>query len=499
MDCTVNKTDVLSTAIAFDDFFEEKIEFDIVIPDYSPAAMRILGCDVVPAILARTADGERVKLDVQCRACVIYTDGDNGCIRSVEKTETFSRTVSLTTELAACRIRTGLRPISVNCRLANPRRISVKSVIGTALKIIGNTVVPVVSETDCLEAQYKNISANIFAGAGDATSRISGSVTAAPGITDIITTFGSIDVSDVKTISDKVIIKGDADISIVYMTGEGTDDLHFERCRIPFSDIIDVDNATESSMSDVSATVTDIRCDIVGDSGEIALDVEALISASVYSPVEMRLMHDAYSMNCEPSMGRSRITVESLYERSRFSDTVTGSVPADISDARIIGVTADPVIKSISLRDGMLSIDGDMYAKIYMCNTEEYRISDKSVPFSFSRPLPEAGGNIRCEANAILKKITFSMPDDNTVTLTADVDVELNCFSADTYSVIDSVEYGDETPEMCKGVILYYADKDETLWDIAKKYRSSVDIIKRDNALDDDVLDKSKMLLIAFN
>ena len=43
---------------------------------------------------------------------------------------------------------------------------------------------------------------------------------------------------------------------------------------------------------------------------------------------------------------------------------------------------------------------------------------------------------------------------------------------------------------------VYFADKNEKLWDIAKTFRTSIELIKRENELDSDVLDTKRVLLI---
>jgi hypothetical protein len=190
--------------------------------------------------------------------------------------------------------------------------------------------------------------------------------------------------------------------------------------------------------------------------------------------------------------------VESLYDHSHFNESVTENVSCSFTDARIVGICPKAVIKGITLCDGMLSFDGELYMKIYMYNDEEYNISDKSVPFSFTRPLVEASGNLRCEATVNVQNITYNMPDDDTLTVTAMLEIWLNCFSCECYDAVNSIEVEQSEQNACKGVILYSANEGETLWNIAKKLRSSVEIIKRDNNLVTEVIEKPSMLLISF-
>ena len=47
-----------------------------------------------------------------------------------------------------------------------------------------------------------------------------------------------------------------------------------------------------------------------------------------------------------------------------------------------------------------------------------------------------------------------------------------------------------------KTLTLYFADKGERLWDIAKHYNTSMDAVKKENNLEVDSLDQRNMLLI---
>ena len=498
MDNTVNKTKIYSAKTAIDDFFEEKTEFDIVIPDYCPAASRILSCNVEPCLLSHSQDGTKFTIDIQVVAQVIYIDEDD-CIHSIEKMQTMSRTLTMHNELDVWRLKNGVRPISVNCRMSNSRRISVRAVIGTALKMSGSVSVDCVSDEYDLQAVYKTVTANTFAGFGETVSHISGTAEVRDGITEVIKSGATVYVTDIKTVDSRAIVKGVAEVHIVYVTGEGTEHFCFAECSIPFSDIVSIDGAFEDCITQTSVSVSNVRCELNAEGGEVNVEADANISVSLYALTEMNLMCDAYSMKNDVAVNKTDVAIEAMCEYDKFEKTVSGNVSSDMEQARIIGITGNPTVKSISVCDDQLSIDGDMSLVIYMCNEDEYKISEKSIPFSFLREMPQANGTLRCEASSVLKSVSFNMPDDQNININATVEVELCCLNTEIYSVVSGVESSSESGNSYKGVVLYNAEKGERLWDIAKRYRSSVEIIKRDNSIDSDELDCDKMLLIAFN
>ena len=58
----------------------------------------------------------------------------------------------------------------------------------------------------------------------------------------------------------------------------------------------------------------------------------------------------------------------------------------------------------------------------------------------------------------------------------------------------------DETKEKPRdkscALTIYYADQGESIWDIAKKYNTSIQSVIEENALESDILQQRKMLLI---
>ena len=501
MDCNITKNNIYSCKTVYENFSEEKVDLDIVIPDYCAAAVRILKCEVQPVINSKTVDGDRLILEGVCTVNVIYADEQTGAVKSIIESTAFSQTQQLKEQLSAYRIKVRLRTSNVSCRLQNSRRVSVKAVIGIAAKVMGNAQTPVIeSIDDCdIETLFEQAEFCTYVNSGDADIRISGESELAVPVMDVIRCDGCISVSEIKVINDKVILKGEAIISCLYTTGETMGDLESVETVIPFNEIVDVDGAQEDATGEAECELIGIRCDISDDSNTISFEVEARATASVYNNVRVNLLKDVYSRSCELEINRSEINIESLSDNMIFTESLRNSVELDIDEARVADVVLKPVIKNISPGESSLIIEGDVYVCIYAANRDEYRFTDKAVPFSITKSFSETAENMRCEASVCAKNVSFSMPDDNTLEFKADMEFNILIFCGGRFNVIDNIETDERAQNSCFGskLVLYYADRGESLWDIAKKYHTSVEIIKRDNTLEDSIVTENKMLLIS--
>ena len=502
MDSVTNKAKIYSTRTALDDFFEQKIEFDISVPDYNPSIHQVLKCEVMPRVLSQSVTDDKAMLDVECLLRVLYADEQTGCIRSLCKTETFSKTLLLKHQLYPCKMRVNIKPVSVNCRVQNPRKLTVKAVIGAAVKIIGNNEIDIIDNItdDNIQAIFNKKCVNLFSGAGQTPTHIEGKLESKAPVCDVILSDATIVITDCKAVDDKIILKGMAEVCCIYLTGEQKGDMQISKCSIPFSEVVDVEGAKESSYCDCHAAVNDITCTVEDDGTTISVAIDATVCAAVYNCVEINLLQDVYSLTAELKTTQSHKTIESLALNDTFLHNFTNEINCDFENARIVAVTGTPTIKGVRLSDGMLAIEGELLTCIYMYNEEQYKIYEKTLPFTASHTAPDNTDSLRCEASAILCDVSYSMPNDNTISITATVDIKLSCFAQNDLLVIDSFEYDPEKAhKKCKGLILYNAQKGEQLWDIAKKYHTSVNILKRDNQIESDCVENPKMLLVSFN
>ena len=63
-------------------------------------------------------------------------------------------------------------------------------------------------------------------------------------------------------------------------------------------------------------------------------------------------------------------------------------------------------------------------------------------------------------------------------------------------AVTDITQSGEKNKDNLSAITVYFADKGEKLWDIAKHFGTSVDAVSRRNALSGEALHEDTMLII---
>ena len=91
----------------------------------------------------------------------------------------------------------------------------------------------------------------------------------------------------------------------------------------------------------------------------------------------------------------------------------------------------------------------------------------------------------------------FRINTKNSIEIKSEISIKATVSSIDNFKVIDDISADEENiRSKDASLTIYYADKGESIWDIARSYCTSVDAIKLENDLSEDVLQKRGMLLI---
>jgi len=501
MDCNITRTNISTCKTVLENFTEEKIDFDIVIPDYKSAAFRILKCDVIPSVSSKVTEGDRLIIEGMCKVNINYTDEETGMMKSISETTPFSLNEKLEGEHEGLRTKIKLRTTNVICRLQNSRRISVKAIIGIALKVMGNCELSVIdSIDDCeIESNFSENDCSIYINCGDVGFHMNSEIELNDSVKDILHSEAVIKIKDSKVINGKVIIKGDTKVSCLYSYGDSISDVNSVSQVIPFSEVIDVSGANDDFKCDCECSIVSVRADLSEGDNIINLDIEAIACASVYKNVSVKLLKDAYSRKNDIDVKTKQINIESFEKEYTISHLLNQNIDLEMSESRIIDVLSKAAVKNISLNNQSLLIEGDLYTTVYAHNGEEYKIIDKAIPFNVSKEISGINNDVRCEADISVESIDYSMRKDGVLDIESQLEISLLVFMKNSFYVIDeiNVNYDSEHTDKKSKVVLYYADKGEELWDIAKKYLTSVEIIKRDNQLEENVVNTDRMILVS--
>ena len=134
--------------------------------------------------------------------------------------------------------------------------------------------------------------------------------------------------------------------------------------------------------------------------------------------------------------------------------------------------------------------------KIYLDENKSPAFCERELDFDCDTELSEECSSPLCSFDVQIRDIKASSDKDGSAELTVEAMTEIRVSELFTDRYV--CELKECAPESKKrpALTVYYCDGGEKLWDIAKRYSTTVDLIKSENGIDGDTVSKKRMLLI---
>jgi hypothetical protein len=506
MDFSVSKSGISNAVCVSDSNISQDVDSDITLPEYVEDIECVLSCAVTPVISSATQSDGRITVEGNALIRLVYTSPD-GLIHCFEKSVQFSRFCEadglLDTDCISVRASTQY----ANCRLVNPRRFDVHGNIQIFVRVSRIVTQEIITgcvgagvQTDCEHIEISNVSA--IAEKPFTLSEVLEIGSDMPGIAQIVSITASPAVGEVKLISGKALIKGDMAVDIIYLTHESKNGVCSSQFTLPISQIVEFDGGADGDKSAVRIDVSGIEYTVrASSSGEIRL-VDTVVSArakiEVYSQTEIDAVTDAYSTAyCIDSQVKS---IETRRFCEQFSDSCLCRCAVNLPQSdidRVLAMSVRDITCSFAKRDGRLIFSGTLRAGIFVqYKNGEAGYTEKQLEYEYSRPagVEECVCFKSVHANASNCLISSA----NTVDVRVELIIDAAVFEIGRHQFITDISVDESRPKACPAAALtvYYPDCDESVWEIAKRYNTTVEAVTRENSVQGDRVRKGDMLIL---
>lgn len=509
MDLSVTHDTVRIYSPAFSGAADHPLESDMLLPDYCPDIARILqteaGVTVDSKMLAQNA------LTINGTFCVkiIYVPENTSAIRCFTYETAFSHSMETGEVEKAAYIKVDTRVNYVNCNPIGPRRVQIKAAIGISANVFCEKEEDLITGCDDarVETQKKQVKASCITGTAEKQFKVNDDLDIGmgkPAAAAIVKSTAVALPQDYKVLQGKVVAKGEIMLRTVYAPDLSDPHLEVAEHSIPISQIIDLPGVNEGCVCNVEFDVGGTKVEtMTGDDGENnKFAVEITVNATVHArrTQEFEVISDAYSPQFEMRTETKALNLEYVIDMLKMNELVRQTVDlAGVEATVLTDCSAKTFVRGMKTNDGKLTISGDMNVSIIAADAQGGPVCiEKVLPFSIAAELKEQVSDMRCEprVNVVSVSGTLSSPDK--------IDLRIECmvtgvlYASSHEDVVSMMELDEEKPKACKktALTLYFCDKGESVWEIAKKYDTSVAAVRQENSLEGETVPERRMLLI---
>ena len=310
---------------------------------------------------------------------------------------------------------------------------------------------------------------------------------------------------EIKVIAGKIVAKGELSICSLYIS-EGDGMATFVENCLPFTEIIDAQGISEDNYNNIDFQVIKSSVNAIpdadGDLRTLDCDIKLGVSISSDKKVNEDVIADVYSTSKKLSINSNNIEIDRLKSNIDVSHTIKESVmPVEglPTISHIYNVVAKPYVSSAEAQDGKIILEGviDTYI-LYISPKEDSPVYNfkAEVPFSIVLDAPDTSAGDKVRAKITVNHISYNLNAAGEIELRMVLAINAAAFGKNTVNVISDIveeefDHGDSP-----SIVLYFIQKGDTLWDIAKRYHTKEEYIRKLNNIDGENLTEGMQILI---
>ena len=481
------------------------IEGDMIVPDIKPDILNTIDTVGNVCVYKKEVLDGKVRFDGSIQLNIIYlADTDNDFTRGLTSSLDFTQMIDIDNCRAGMNLKSNIQIKSIECKVLNGRKISSKAVLEIEVMIYSNEDVNILKQINNMQGiQTLNTNMQINSLVGTGTCRANAkdtiSLSGDEKLAEILKTEIKLANNEMKVSYNKVLLKADANVKIMYLTETG--EIKVVSNNIPVMGFIDMNNVSENHILSSNYEIKNII--IKPNSAEehsIYVEVEFEISCEASDSLDIQLIQDMYCPTEEVQLNQKEISTMTGKQISKNICNIREriSVP-EISSNKIYDVEINPNINNVNILNGRVVYEGDLNLNFIFSSEANTRIDVKkyTLPFTFTvnNDQINAGRVVSTKTNCINDE--FVVTSDGMIECKVDLEFEIESYSNANINVIDNISLSEYKENNVPSMVIYLVKEGDTLWNIAKRYRTTMaDMIAVNNLENPNNLNIGQKLFI---
>ena len=483
-------------------------ETDIVLTEDKPDISKILSMDVQVITNGFEVQNGRVLVYGTVRFIPLYL-AEDGEIKSVSMQTTFTDVLDVKnaeTGMDAC---VSCKAGKVEFKNLNARKMSAKAILDVDVSVVKECEAEAICDIaeNKIEQQKRSVSyikknpESVKLFPINEQAEIAQEM---PAVFEVLNVEGKVSNASFKVINNKVIVKANLDASILY-TDEKEHKLNFVAVAVPFTEILDIDGITEDFIFMNEMNVCGITCKSGKDErgNNRLIDIEAMVESRTETAENKtaEIIDDCYSIEKNAVLVKDSIELKQGVNEVNIHSGIRGQIELNDTPSidRIYNLKGTARAERLESENGQLMLYGKVLTKLMYISQDENNpvcTIQSEIPFKESiNYTDEADKEADLEVHVTGMSYTLNSP----TTVEVRGNVEIKGFLTKTVSqsfVKDVTLEESEKTEKASSLTVCFVQKNDSLWDIAKRYSTSVSAILDANDMKDTDSVADKKLIV---
>lgn len=458
-------------------------------------------------------DRIRVKGHVSYR--ILYSVAKaEGELDSMEGSVPFEETINVDDLLPSYDTSVSCEMEDLNISMIHSRKIEVKGLIQMKIDVTEQDIIEGaegIENGDNIQCMYKKVPYTRTVADQKDIFRVREQIPipqSKPNIRNLIWHSVTVNEAETKPLDNKIGLHGELEIFLIYRAEEQMP-LQYLNLDIPFTGEVDCVGSMEGMTADIGVVLgeTQLTVEPDEDGEERILNLEANLELEIriYQEEELALLGDMFSTSACINVETENFDYESLLTRNNAKTRIVERIKRKENQAGILQVCyveGNVKVDDTSTTEEGLQIEGAVEVRIIYIAEDDTRPMNSLtgfLPFTYLVEAKDLSPDTIYHIRPTLEQISSIMLGSDEVEIKAVVNLSIIAFARRQCKVITDMSVSEidyEKMNQLAGIIGYMVQEEDTLWNIAKRYYTSIDTIRKVNQLERDELTAGQRLVI---
>ena len=469
-------------------------EGDVIIPDIKPDILSTINTNGIVCIYKKEVLDGKIRVDGGVQVYIMYlADDENSNVRGINTVIDFTKVIDMENVNSNMNMESVINLNNIECKILNGRKVNIKVNIDIEANIYSNEDTEFIKDVENSEdIQVLNTVATMDSLLGTGSTKAYAKDTITIDSNDNLSEIMKLNLNlinkETKTSYNKILAKADMQVNIVYETDDNR--INEVKWQIPVMGFIDMQNISEDNLCNINYEIK--NCLVKPNSAEehsVYIEVELEITCSVFEKKELNIIQDLYSPIENLRITQKNITVmQNKHTMSSNCQIKEKMMIPELQNARVCNTEVIPKILKQNIYNDKIVYDGELQIKFMFISgaTNRLDIKAQTIPFSCNMDCPGISANSNLNTNVEVSAQDFVAMPDGSVEANINLNLNADVSKMMEVKVIDNIDVDTDKDENIYSIIVYFVKPGDTLWNIAKKFKSTINAIASVNGIEDE-------------
>lgn len=481
------------------------VEGDIIVPDVKPDILNTINTTGNVCVYKKEVLEGKIRMDGEVSLYIMYlADNEDEATRSLNSSLDFTQILDLEGCNSNMSLDEQVTIKTIECKVLNGRKINVKVTLQIEAKVYANENVDIIKEISNLkdvQSLQSDLRMNSLIGEGSSKTYAKDTIVIEniDNLAEILKVDLNIINKDIKISYNKVLGKADVLVKMMYLTEDNR--IKVTENKIPIMGFVDIENISDTDLCDMKYKLKNavIKPNAV-EEHSVYVEAEIELYCRVYENKQIQLIQDLYSPSEDLCFNQRCINTMSQKQSTKSVCNIREKVSVpEVNGNQIYDVEVKPVIFSKNVVNAKIMFEGEIELNFIYASSNIARIDTRQckLPLNFSVDMPEITMNTDIDAEVEVVNQDFVVGSDGYIDTKIDLEFSLNVSNTIKINIIDEVNVDETRQREIYSMIIYFVKQGDTLWSIAKKFKSTIaDIVRINNIEDENKIYPGQQLFI---